>query len=113
MPATKKTTVSLVLGSGGARGLAHIGVIYELENSGYDIRSISGCSIGALVGGIHAAGKLDEFENWVRAVSKFDIVTLLDMSWGRDGLVKGDKVIGTLIDLRRSQRRALLLQRRI
>ncbi|NIV18037.1 MAG: serine protease, partial [Woeseiaceae bacterium] len=69
-------TVSLVLGSGGARGLAHIGVIHELEAAGYDIRSISGCSVGALVGGIYAAGKLDEFERWVRAIDKVDIVSL-------------------------------------
>ena len=99
MPASDKKTVSLVLGSGGARGLAHIGVIYELRDRGYEIESISGCSMGALVGGIYAAGKLGEFEDWVRAITKFDIVTLLDISWRRDGLVKGDKIIGTLIDL--------------
>ena len=55
----KKPTVSLVLGSGGARGLAHIGVIQVLEEKGFDIRSISGSSMGALIGGIYAAGKLD------------------------------------------------------
>jgi NTE family protein len=91
--------VSLVLGSGGARGLAHIGVIRELEERGYEIASISGCSIGALIGGVYAAGKLDEFENWVRAISKMDMVALLDLSWARHGLVKGDKIIGTLVDL--------------
>ncbi|HBH88159.1 MAG TPA: serine protease, partial [Syntrophaceae bacterium] len=58
-------TVSLVLGSGGARGLAHIGVIHWLEENGYKIRSIAGCSIGALIGGIYAAGKLNEYEQWV------------------------------------------------
>lgn len=92
-------TVSLVLGSGGARGLAHIGVIHWLEENDYTIESISGCSIGALIGGIYAAGKLDEFEQWVRAITKIDIVTLLDMSWSRSGLVKGDKIINTLIEL--------------
>jgi NTE family protein len=95
----KKPTVSLVLGSGGARGLAHIGVIHELQNQGYQINSISGCSMGALIGGIYAAGKLDDFEQWVSAISKIDIVTLLDISWGKDGLVKGDKIINTLVDL--------------
>jgi NTE family protein len=94
-----KKTVSLVLGSGGARGLSHIGVIHELEERGYEIASISGCSIGALIGGIYAAGKLDEFEDWVRAIGKMDMVTLLDLSWARHGLVKGDKIIGTLVDL--------------
>jgi NTE family protein len=59
-------TVSLVLGSGGARGLAHIGVIHWLEENDYKIRSIAGSSIGALIGGIYAAGKLDGYEQWVR-----------------------------------------------
>ena len=92
-------TVSLILGSGGARGLAHIGVIDTLENEGYEIRSIAGCSMGALIGGIYAAGKLDEFEHWVRAIDKVDIVSLLDIAWQKHGLVKGDKIIETLIDL--------------
>ena len=92
-------TVSLVLGSGGARGLAHIGVIHWLEENDYRIESISGCSIGALVGGVYAAGKLDEFEHWVCAITKLDILGLLDMSWSRSGLVKGDRIIDTLIEL--------------
>jgi len=89
-------SVSLVLGSGGARGLAHIGVIRWLEEHDYQIQSISGCSMGALVGGIYAAGKLDEFEKWVRAIRKMDIISLLDISWSKSGLVKGDKIINTL-----------------
>ncbi len=92
-------TVSLVLGSGGARGLAHIGVIHWLEKHDYKIRSVAGSSIGALIGGIYAAGKLDEYEQWVRAVKKIDIVKLLDLSWGKSGLVKGDKIINTLVGL--------------
>jgi len=92
-------TISLVLGSGGARGLAHIGVIRELEANGYKIGAISGCSIGALVGGIYAAGKLDELEKWICAISRMDMVSLLDLSWGRSGLVKGDKFIDALVDL--------------
>ncbi len=92
-------TVSLVLGSGGARGLAHIGVIRWLEANGYVIQSISGCSIGALVGGIHAAGKLDEFEQWVRAITRRDILSLMDISWSKSGLLKGDRVINTLAEL--------------
>ena len=81
-------TVSLVLGSGGARGLSHIGAIKYMEEEGYEIRSISGCSMGALIGGVYACGKLDVFEEWVRAISKVDIVRLLDFSWGKEGLVK-------------------------
>ncbi len=99
MADTNTKTVSLVLGSGGARGLAHIGIIHWLEENNYDIRSISGSSIGALIGGIYAAGKLDEYEQWVRAIKKLDIVKLLDLSWGKSGLVKGDKIINTLVGL--------------
>lgn len=94
-----KKQVSLVLGSGGAKGLAHIGVIHWLEDNGFEVSSVSGSSIGALIGGIYAAGKLDEFEEWVRAITKGDMVTLMDLSWGRGGLIKGDKIISTLTDL--------------
>lgn len=92
-------TISLVLGSGGARGLAHIGIIHWLEENDFKIDSISGCSMGALIGGIYAAGKLDDFEQWVSAINKVDILTLLDLSWEKGGLVKGDKIINTLVEL--------------
>lgn len=92
-------TVSLVLGSGGARGLAHIGVIHWLEENDFRIGSIVGCSIGAVIGGVYAAGKLDEYEQWVRSITKIDIFTLLDLSWEKSGLVRGDKIINTLIKL--------------
>lgn len=91
--------LSLVLGSGGARGLAHIGVIRWLEEKKFEIASISGCSMGALIGGIYAAGKLDEYERWVSAITKMDILTLLDLSWQKSGLVKGDRIINTLTEL--------------
>jgi NTE family protein len=99
MPTTNMKTVSLVLGSGAARGLAHIGVIHWLEENDFKIKSIAGCSIGAVIGGIYAAGKLDEYEQWVRTLTKVDIVTLLDLSWEKSGLVRGDKLINTLIGL--------------
>ena len=92
-------TVSLILGSGGARGLAHIGVIRWLEENDYAIRSISGCSMGALIGGIYAAGKLDVYTDWVRAITKADMLKLLDISFGASGMVKGEKIINTLKDL--------------
>lgn len=95
----KARTVSLVLGSGGARGLAHIGVIQVLEKKGFEIRSISGSSIGALVGGIYAAGKLEEYEAWVRSMSRLDIVNMMDIAWDGGGLVKGDRVIRKMINL--------------
>jgi len=98
MSSTHKT-ISLVLGSGGARGLAHIGVIKVLEESGYEIISIAGCSVGALVGGIYAAGKLDEYENWVRNVTKLDMVNMVDIAWEGGGLVRGDRIINKMIKL--------------
>jgi NTE family protein len=92
----KKKTISLVLGSGGARGLAHIGIIRWLEEHGCEIKSIAGCSMGALVGGIHAIGKLDEYEKWARRITKRDMLALMDLSFGMDGLIKGDRLIDTL-----------------
>jgi len=94
---SQKTTVSLVLGSGGARGLAHIGVIRWLEENNFEIKSISGCSIGALIGGVYAAGKLDQLEEWMISLKKTDIASLLDFSWGSGGIFKGDKIINTLV----------------
>ena len=99
MNTSKQKTVSLVLGSGGARGLAHIGVIHVLEEKGYKITSIAGCSAGALVGGIYAAGKLPEYETWVRGVKKFDMVNMMDIAWQGGGLVKGDRIIAQMIKL--------------
>jgi len=92
----EKTTISLALGSGGARGLAHVGVIRWLEDHGYAIRSIAGTSMGALVGGIHAIGKLDDYEAWARTITKGDMLALMDVSLGADGLIKGDRIIDTL-----------------
>ncbi len=89
-------TVSLVLGSGGARGLAHIGVIQWLEHHGFEVRSIAGTSMGALVGGIYAAGRLPLYTRWVTALERKDVIRLLDFSFGRNSLFKGERVIGEL-----------------
>lgn len=91
-------TVSLVLGSGGARGYAHIGAIEELLAQGYAIRSVAGASMGALIGGVYAAGKLDAYRDWARGLQKFDVLRLLDWTF-RGGLIKGDRIIGRLRDL--------------
>jgi len=91
-------TISLVLGSGGARGYAHIGAIEELRAQGYDIRSIAGASMGALVGGVYAAGKLDVYRDWVKALQRMDVVRLLDWTF-RGGLIKGDRIVGKLKDM--------------
>lgn len=99
MTTDSRKSVSLILGSGGGRGLAHIGVIRWLEENGYRIDSISGCSMGALVGGIYAAGKLDAFEAWFRDLGKTDILGLLDLAWDRTGLIKGDKLFSMLKEM--------------
>ena len=91
--------VSLVLGSGGARGYAHIGVIEELEANGFAIRSIAGSSMGALIGGIYAAGKLSVFTDWVRPLQRLDVLRLLDWTISGGGFIKGDRIIGVLKDL--------------
>jgi len=88
-----KKEVALVLSSGGARGMAHIGVINALEKHGYKITSISGTSMGALVGGIYAAGKLDVLENWFKQLDKRQVLRLVDITISTSGLVKGEKVI--------------------
>jgi len=93
------TTVSLVLGSGGARGLAHIGVIQWLTENGYDIRSIAGSSMGALIGGIYATSKLEVYAEWVLALERIQVVRLLDPAFGRTGLFKGERIIGVLREL--------------
>lgn len=92
-------SVSLVLGSGGARGLVHIGVIDWLEKHDYTIESISGASMGALVGGIYAAGKLDAYKKWVLTLDKGDVIKMLDLSFSLGGLFKGDKIINKLLNL--------------
>ncbi len=85
-----------MLGSGGARGLAHIGVIDVLEERGFKIESISGSSMGALVGGIYAAGKLESYRNWVCALETMDMLRLLDVSFSGSAIFKGEKIINTL-----------------
>ncbi|RMF96953.1 MAG: serine protease [Gammaproteobacteria bacterium] len=88
--------ISLVLGSGAARGLTHIGVIEALERRGFRIRSIVGCSMGALIGGIHAMGKLDVYRDWVCALERVDVLRLMDPSLTASGLLRGQKIIDVL-----------------
>ncbi len=88
-----KKNATLVLSGGGARGFAHIGVIEELENRGFTINSIAGTSMGALVGGVYAAGKLGEFKQWAIKLTKTDVLKLFDLSFTNQGLIKGDKVL--------------------
>ncbi len=97
--AAKRKTVSLALGSGGARGMAHIGVIEYLMEQGYDIRCISGASMGALVGGIHATGQLNIFRDWLLALNKADVLRYLDFSFSTTALFRGEKIIDVLREL--------------
>ena len=95
----KNKTVSLVLGSGGARGLAHIGVIDVLEEQGFAIESICGLSMGALVGCIYATGSPEDYRDWVCALETFDMLRLLDVSFCGSAIFKGEKIINTLREL--------------
>ncbi|MCV6607082.1 MAG: patatin-like phospholipase family protein [Campylobacterales bacterium] len=91
--------VSLVLGGGGARGLTHIGVIDALEEAGYEIVSVSGTSIGSIVGGIYCAGKFNEYKEWVLSLSKLDVVKLMDLSFSFGGIMSGEKIMSRIEDL--------------
>lgn len=91
-----KKNVSLVLSGGGARGIAHIGVIEELEKQGFIIKSISGTSMGALVGGIYAVGKMEDYKNWIYTLDKLEVFNLLDFTLSVHGLVKGDRVFNKM-----------------
>ena len=82
-------------GIGGARGYAHIGVIEEIERRGYEIACIAGCSMGAVIGGIYAAGKLDEYRSWIESLDYLDVLRLVDVSF-RLGAIRGDKVFGQI-----------------
>lgn len=94
-----KKDVALVLSSGGARGLAHIGAIEELERRGYCITSIAGCSMGALIGAMYAAGKLAEVKEWMVQLDKKKILSLVDFSFSLNHLVKGEKVMDALKEI--------------
>ncbi len=88
--------VALVLSSGGARGLAHIGVIEEFEQRGYAISSVTGCSMGALIGGVYAAGKLPEFRDWMKTIDRRKMMDLTDFVISINHLAKGTKIMDAI-----------------
>lgn len=91
--------VNLVLGSGGARGLAHIGVIHELLAQDYQICSVTGCSMGALVGGFYVAGELDNYERWARQLTRWEVLRFMDITMTSfNGVMKGDKIMEKLAE---------------
>lgn len=92
----EKKKVALVLSSGGARGYAHIGAIEALSEQGYEITSVAGCSMGALIGGMYVAGKLPEGKERMLSLGMKEIFSLLDLSLSMNHLVKGEKVMEAL-----------------
>ena len=91
-----KKNVALVLSSGGARGMAHIGVIEEMEKNGFAISSLAGSSIGAVIGGIYSMGKLDHYKKWVCDLNRVDVFKLLDFTLTKQGFIKGEKVFNEM-----------------
>lgn len=96
--------VSLVLGGGGARGYAHIGVIEELAARGYDIVAVAGSSMGALVGGLYAADKLDDFAEWALTLDRRGVLRLVDVSVKGPGLARAERVMDRIRELVGKQR---------
>ena len=95
----KNKNVALVISSGGPRGFAYIGAIEALEEHGYTITSVAGTSMGSLVGGIYAAGKLPEFKEWLYSLDAWEVFSLMDLSIGKNHFVKGDKVIDAIMQI--------------
>jgi len=93
-----KQKVALVLGSGGARGIAHIGVISELEKQGFSITSVSGSSMGALIGGFYAMGRIHDVENLLLKLDKTSVYRLFDLTLSSKGLIKGERVFKMMKD---------------
>lgn len=91
-----KQDIALVLSGGGARGIAHIGVIEVLEEKGFNITSISGTSMGSLVGAVYAIGKLPEFKEWLLNLDKLETFKLVDFTFGTQGFIKGDRIFSEL-----------------
>lgn len=84
--------IALVLGSGGARGYAHIGVIEELKRRGHEIVAIAGTSMGSIIGGLEAAGKLDQFADWATGLTQFDVLRMYDPAFTQPGIIKAEKI---------------------
>ena len=95
----RPTRVALALGSGGARGYAHIGAIEVLDERGFEIVSIAGSSMGALVGGLRAAGKLDEYAHWACSLTQLDVLRLLDPSLSAPGVIRAEKIFARVREL--------------
>ena len=95
----EKRRAALVLAGGGARGVAHIGAIEELESQGFEVHAVAGTSMGALVGGMYASGHLEAFKKWMYTLDKYKVFSLVDFALSTEGLVKGHRVIGAMKEL--------------
>lgn len=93
---TKRPRIGLALGSGAGRGWAHIGVLRALERAGVEVDVICGTSVGALVGGVYLAGRLDELEEWVRKLNMLRLLRYLDIRVTGGGLIAGDRLMTRL-----------------
>jgi NTE family protein len=89
----KKKKVALVLSGGGARGIAHIGAIEELLRNDFEITSVAGTSMGAMVGSVYAMGKMEQFRDWLLSLDKMKVFKLVDFTFSSQGLIKGDRVL--------------------
>lgn len=88
----RQVKIGLALGSGAAKGWSHIGVINALERAGIHVDVVAGCSVGALVGAAYACNRLPVMESWVRSFSYWQVLRLMDFSWQRGGLLRGERV---------------------
>lgn len=91
--------MAVVLGSGGARGYAHIGVVQVLEEIGAEVVAIAGSSMGALVGGMYAAGRLADFTEWAVGLGQFEVLRLMDVSLTAKGAIRGERVFKVVTDM--------------
>lgn len=92
----RKVKIGLALGAGAAKGWAHIGVINALRKLGIEADIVAGCSVGALVGAAFASHRLPAMEKWVRSFSYWDVLRLMDLSWQRGGLLRGERVFNVV-----------------
>ncbi|MGL5387827.1 MAG: patatin-like phospholipase RssA [Serratia sp. (in: enterobacteria)] len=92
----RKVKIGLALGAGAAKGWAHIGVINALRKRGIEVDIVAGCSVGALVGAAFASHRLPLMEQWVRSFSYWDVIRLMDLSWQRGGLLRGERVFNVV-----------------
>ena len=95
----RRTRVAVALGGGGARGYAHIGVLEVLAERGYDVVSIAGSSMGALVGGLYAAGGMAVYADWVQALTYRDVLRLYDVSPRAPGAIRAERIFARVSDI--------------